>query len=223
MPERPRALADLKFSKALAKRLATATLADRDSAVRVRSPSPRWPVNPYQSVHSRPTSSPVCSKPNGTSRLTSRRFATICYSKGNIHRIRYCTARVSDRPGYYYVGGINRGGKVFRRALFVLAILGVVGVGVATIAWLGWHSDARLARWSSIAGVVSAGLSALALAVAIVPMWSRRDEGARPVDRDGETAQTSPPRINVVQNVKHNHGPIQGEGVQHNFFGGKKR
>ena len=111
---------------------------------------------------------------------------------------------------------------MFRRALFVLAVLGLLGVGAAAIAWLGWHSDAELARWSSIAGVISAVLSALAVVLALVPILQGKGGEAGRADHDKEAAQVASPQVNVTQKVKHNRGSIQGEGIQVNRFGGQK-
>jgi len=78
-----------------------------------------------------------------------------------------------------------------RRALFVLAALCLLGVGTAVTVWLGWHrSDAELARWASIAGIVSAGLSVLAVILALAPILDRKSGAG---ERDGETAQAARP------------------------------
>jgi hypothetical protein len=48
----------------------------------------------------------------------------------------------------------------------------------ALIVWLVGHSDSTLARWSAIAGVVSAAVAVLALAAAAVPLLRRDGEKA---------------------------------------------
>jgi hypothetical protein len=107
-----------------------------------------------------------------------------------------------------------------RRALFVLTVLGLLGVGAAVTVWLGWHSDAELARWASIAGIISAGLSVLAVVLALAPILDRKNREGEP---GGETAQAAPPGVNVTQNIEDNHGAVQAHGVQVNSFGEKKR
>jgi membrane protein implicated in regulation of membrane protease activity len=110
---------------------------------------------------------------------------------------------------------------MIRRALFALAVLGLLGVGAAVTIWLGWHhSDTELARWGSIAGIISAGLSVLAVILALAPILDRKT-GAR--EHDSETAQAAPSEGNVTQNIDNNYGAVQANGVQFNSFGEQKR
>jgi hypothetical protein len=111
---------------------------------------------------------------------------------------------------------------MFRRAMFVLAVLGLVGVCAAVAVWLGGHSDRTLTHWSLIAGVISAGLTALTAVLAMVPLIPRKSAEAPKAD-DGEATRVPPAEISVIQKVKHNRGAIQGAGFQLNRFGDRKR
>jgi hypothetical protein len=62
-----------------------------------------------------------------------------------------------------------------RRLFVIVAGVFLVAAAVALIVWLGAHSDATLARWSSIATVFSAVITVLALVAAIVPLWRSDD------------------------------------------------
>jgi hypothetical protein len=95
-------------------------------------------------------------------------------------------------------------------------IAGVCGAAalIAATVWLTSRSNAAIARWSGIAGVISAGVAVLTLVVTLVPLW-----------RDGRgEAQTRPeagvPRQKpgIVQEINTHGGSVNalGEGTQIN-------
>lgn len=106
-----------------------------------------------------------------------------------------------------------------RARLALVASIGAAVTLIAAIIWLESRPDVVLARWSAIAGVISAVVAVLALVVALVPL--RLPSKANDADT-GRSAGTAPEPVSptgVKQNISVK-GPTQvvGKGnITNNF------
>ena len=95
----------------------------------------------------------------------------------------------------------------------IVASIGGVVALVALALWLASRSDALLARWSAVAGVISALVTILALVAALVPLWRHDDGGVA-----GDTAEQRPARTTITQNIRNKGSAnVVGEGTQVNI------
>lgn len=117
---------------------------------------------------------------------------------------------------YIRVGNETIGGGVARRtgAIIVACVSGVMALAAVAL-WLASRSDAVLARWSAVAGVITGVVAVLTLAVALVPLW-RRDDGR---DSEGQRERQLPG--GAVTQIIHSSGAgpvnVVGEGSQVNL------
>lgn len=75
---------------------------------------------------------------------------------------------------------MGEGNAPGRRLWFIVACIGGIVAMIAAAVWLGSRSDTTLARWSEIAGLISAVVAVLALVVAAVPLWRHDDAAGEP-------------------------------------------
>lgn len=102
-----------------------------------------------------------------------------------------------------------------RTGVTIVACVSGVAALVAVTLWLASRSDAVLAHWSAVAGVIAGVAAVLTLAAALVPLWRRDDRG----DSDGKRDQELPGGT-VTQTIHSSGaGPVNlvGEGSQVNL------
>ncbi len=79
------------------------------------------------------------------------------------------------------------------------SIAGMIAI-VASVVWLASRSDATLARWSAIAGVISAMVAVSALVVAVIPLW-QRDDSRKASAGHGNQARRAPGTV-IKQDIR---------------------